>query len=281
MHSLLELFRDPSYTFLWLALGVGSLASVAFGVIGTFVVTKRISYLAGAIAHCAFGGIGLGLYLQYRWEFSWAGPLSGALAVALGAALLIGWIGLRFHEREDTVIGALWALGMAVGLLLLDLTPGYFSATSYLFGDILLISPEDFRTVLLLDGLILGVVLLWYRQLLATAFDAEFALLRGIPVGFLHLLLLCLTALTVVLMVRIVGIILVVALLTLPAAVAGQYTQRFLPMMILAVLLCLFFTVTGLLISYYVNLSSGPVIILLAGTTYLGSLGIRRIRTGK
>ena len=170
--------------------------------------------------------------------------------MALGAALLIGWIGLRFHEREDTVIGALWAIGMAGGLLLLDLTPGYFNASSYLFGDILLISPEDLRTVLLLDGLILGVVALWYRQLLATAFDAEFALLRGIPVEFLHLLLLCLTALTVVLMVRIVGIILVVALLTLPAAVAAQYTRRFLPMMILAVLLCLFFTGAGLALSY-------------------------------
>jgi len=278
MHSLGELFANPAYTFLWLALGVGTLASVAFGVMGTFVVTKRISYLAGAIAHCAFGGIGLGLYLRHAWGVSWAGPFSGALVVALGSALLIGWIGLRFQEREDTVIGALWAIGMAAGLVLLDLTPGYFSPTSYLFGDILLISPEDFRTVLLLDGLILGVVALWYRQLLATAFDAEFALLRGIPVEFLHLLLLCLTALTVVLMVRIVGIILVVALLTLPAAVASQFTQRFFPMMLLAVLLCLLFTLGGLLLSYHVNLSSGPVIILLAGSAYLCSLGVRRIR---
>ncbi len=277
MHSLGELFSNPAYTFLWLALGVGALASVAFGVMGTFVVTRRISYLAGAIAHCAFGGIGLGLYLRHAWGASWAGPFSGALVVALASALLIGWIGLRFQEREDTVIGALWAIGMAAGLVLLDLTPGYFSPTSYLFGDILLISPEDFRTVLLLDGLILGVVALWYRQLLAAAFDAEFALLRGIPVEFLHLLLLCLTALTVVLMVRIVGIILVVALLTLPAAVASQFTRRFFPMMLLAVLLCLLFTMGGLLLSYHLNLSSGPVIILLAGSAYLCSLGVRRI----
>jgi zinc transport system permease protein len=277
MSSLGELFTNPAYTFLGLALGVGALASVAFGVMGTFVVTRRISYLAGSIAHCAFGGIGLGLYLRHAWGFTWAGPFSGALLVALGSALLIGWIGLRFQEREDTVIGALWAIGMAAGLLLLDLTPGYFNATSYLFGDILLISPEDFRTVLILDGVILAVVALWYRQLLAAAFDAEFALLRGIPVGFLHLLLLCLTALTVVLMVRIVGIILVVALLTLPAAVAAQYTRRFFPMMVLAVLLCLLFTSGGLFLSYHLNLSSGPVIILLAGTAYLLSLGIRKL----
>ncbi len=276
MADFITILTDPGLRFLWLALGMGSLASIAFGIMGTFVVTRRISYLAGAMAHCAFGGIGLGLYLHHRWEVAWIGPLSGAVVVALGAALLMGWISLHWEEREDTVIGALWAIGMAAGLLLLDLTPGYFSPTSYLFGDILLISPEALLTVFLLDCLIIGMVVFWYHQLLASAFDSEFALLRGVPVQKLYLLLLCLTALTVVLMVRIVGIILVVALLTLPAAVAAQYTKRFLPMMIWAMTLCFIFTVAGLILSYYTNLSSGPVIILVAGLTYVAGLGWKR-----
>lgn len=263
---------DPDYEFLRLALYVGTLASLSFGIIGTYVVTRRISYLAGSIAHCVFGGIGGGIYLQKKVGLVWFDPMFGAVVAAVLAAVIIGMVSLYAREREDTVIGALWALGMAAGLLFIDRTPGYFDISSYLFGDILLISSHDLWLVIGLDIVVVTLAIYFYHTLLAICFDDEFARLRGINVGVFYILLLCLTALTVVLLVRIVGIIMVIALLTLPAAVAGQFTSRLWQMMIVAVLFCIGFTWAGMAISFSFELSSGPTIILVAGFVYLGVL---------
>ncbi len=276
MFEFINALSDPDNEFLRLALYVGALASLAFGIIGTYVVTRRISYLAGAIAHCVFGGIGAGLYLQTVVGLKWFDPMYGAVASAIFAAVIIGMVSLYSAQREDTVIGALWAVGMAAGLLFVDLTPGYFDISSYLFGDILLLTQRDVWMVAVLDVVILALSIYFYNTLLAVCFDDEFAKLRGIPVGPFFILLLCLTALTVVLLVRMVGIVMVIALLTLPAAVAGHFARRLWQMMILAVLFCMAFTWSGLALSYTYNLSSGPTIIAIAGTVYLTVLIISR-----
>ncbi|MEA2085283.1 MAG: metal ABC transporter permease [Thermodesulfobacteriota bacterium] len=276
MFEFINALSDPDNEFLRLALYVGALASLAFGIIGTYVVTRRISYLAGAIAHCVFGGIGAGLYLQTVVGLKWFDPIYGAIASAILAAVIIGMVSLYSTQREDTVIGALWAVGMAAGLLFVDLTPGYFDISSYLFGDILLLTQRDVWMVAVLDVVVLALSIYFYNTLLAVCFDDEFAKLRGIPVGPFFILLLCLTALTVVLLVRMVGIVMVIALLTLPAAVAGHFSRRLWQMMILAVLFCMAFTWSGLALSYMYNLSSGPTIIAIAGIMYLTVLIISR-----
>jgi len=265
-------FLDPDNEFLRLAVYVAALASVSFGIIGTFVVTRRISYLAGAVSHCVFGGIGAGIYLQQRVGIEWFDPMYGAVLSAILSACLIGIVSLYAKQREDTVIGALWAVGMASGLLFLDFTPGYFDLTSYLFGDILIISKSDLWAVVGLNVIVVSFSIYFYNKLLAVCYDDEFARLRGIHSNLFYILLLCLTALTVVLLVRVVGIIMVIALLTVPAAVAGQFARRLWHVMLLAVILCLVFNWAGLIISYRYNLSTGPAIIIIAGMTYLAVL---------
>lgn len=268
---------DPDCEFLRLALYVGSLASLSFGVIGTYVIARRISYLAGAISHCAFGGIGAGLYLRNAVGLAWFDPMYGAVASALLAAIVIGVVSLYAQQREDTVIGALWAVGMATGLLFLDRTPGYFDITSYLFGDILLISRGDLWLVAGLDIVVVGLAVYFHDKLLAVCFDEQFARLRGINAGAFYILLLCMTALTVVLLVRVVGIVMVIALLTLPAAVSALFAKRLWQMMVLAVVLCMAFTSTGLAVSYAHGLSSGPTIIVIAGGVYLAVLAANQL----
>ncbi|MEA2063587.1 MAG: metal ABC transporter permease, partial [Gemmatimonadota bacterium] len=141
----LEFFHDlGAHAFLQYALAAGVLSSVACGVVGTYVVTRRISYIAGGISHCVLGGIGVARYLQQVHGWNWFDPMYGAAAAALGAALLIGFISMRAAEREDTVISALWALGMAVGIIFISMTPGYSAdLVSYLFGNILMVTPAE------------------------------------------------------------------------------------------------------------------------------------------
>jgi zinc transport system permease protein len=272
MTELLAALTDPNLPFFRYALLTGIFASIPFGIIGTFVVVRRISYIAGAIAHCVLGGIGLGLYLEKAVGVTWFGPMQGAVLVALLAAVILTLVSRYAEQREDSVIGALWAVGMASGLLFIAKTPGYVDPMSYLFGNILLVSQSDFLFVLGLDVLVLVLVWIFYNKLLAVCFDEEFARLRGVHSGWIYLLLLCLAALTIVLLVRVVGIVMVIALLTLPAAVAGNFSKNILQMMVLAVLFCAGFVITGLSFSYSLNLPSGPVIIIVAALVYLLAL---------
>ncbi len=251
--------------FLQTALAAGLLASIGCGVMGTYVVVKRIAFIAGGIAHSVLGGMGAAVYYG-------ADPLLGALAAAVVAALLIGWVRLQWQTQEDTLIGALWAIGMAVGILFISKTPGYQAdLMSYLFGNILLVPQESLRFMMALDAVLLVVVGAFHRQFLAVAFDEEFARLRGVPVTFFYLLLLVLVAVTVVLLIQVVGLILVLALLTLPAAIAGHYVNSLARMMLLATLIGSTVSVGGLALSYGPDLPAGPTIILLAGGVYIVS----------
>jgi len=269
MADFFDALADPDVAFIRYALIAGLLASVAFGIIGSYVVARRITYLAGAIAHCVLGGIGAALYLQTNHGLAWCHPMAGAVLAALAAALVIGLVSLYARQREDTVIGALWAFGMAVGLLFIAKTPGYVDPMSYLFGNILLLSRADIWWILGLDLLVIVVGLLFYNKLQAVCFDDQFAELRGVRVKFYYLMLLCLTALTIVLLVRVVGIVMVIALLTLPPAVASPFSRHLWQMMALSVIACAAFVASGLAFSYTYNLTSGPTIIVVAAVFYL------------
>ncbi len=273
---------NPDVAFLRYALIAGVMGSVAFGLVGSYVVARRISSIAGAVAHSTLGGIGLGLYLQKQVGVAWFGPIPGALLFALLAAVVIGLVTLYGRQREDTVIGAIWAVGMALGLLFLTMTPGYVEPMSYLFGNILLISRQDLFIIMGLDLGIIALSVVFYNKFLAVCFDEEFARARGVRVGLFSMLLLCMIALTVVLMVRIVGIVMVIALLTLPAAVAGLISRELKGMMLWAGIICLVFTLFGMGFSYAYDLPSSSTIILVAGAVYLfaitGSGLLRRLR---
>ena len=269
---------DPQIPFLRYALAGGLLASIAFGVIGSYVVARRISSIAGAISHCVLGGIGFGVFARHRLGIEWFDPMYGAVAVAVLSAVAIGLVSLHAKEREDTVIGALWAVGMAVGLLFIASTPGYVEPMSYLFGNILLVTRQDVWLVAGLDLVVLAVCGMFHNRLLAVCFDEEYARLRGVAATRYYLLLLILTALAVVLLVRVVGIVMVVALLTLPAAVASRFVTRLWQMMVVAAGLCGFFVTGGLAVSYSLDWPSGPVIIVLAGIVYLCVVAADRLR---
>ena len=265
------------YPFMQYAVATGVLASVACGVVGSYIVVRRITYVAGGISHCVLGGMGAAMYLNKVHGWHWLHPLHGATAMALAAALLIGLVGLRYKQREDTVISAVWAIGMAAGVLFITKTPGYASdLMSYLFGNILMVTPADLRLIGLLDAAVVASALVFYKQFLAVCFDEEYARARGLRVEFYYLFLLCLTALTVVLLVTVVGIIMVIALLTLPVAVAGHFAKRLWQMMVLSAVLSAVLTTAGLAISYGPDLPAGATIIVLAGAAYLATTLLHR-----
>lgn len=271
------LFIDAlkTHAFLQHALIAGLLVSVACGVIGSYVVVKRIGYLAGGIAHAVLGGMGVAYFFG-------ADPMNGALACAVLVALLIGAVKLYWGQQEDTTIGALWAVGMALGVVMISQTPGYsVDLMSYLFGNILMVPASELWRMGVLDLCILGIVALFQKQFLAVTFDEEFARVRGLHVSFFYLLLLVLIALTVVLLIQMVGLILVIAMLTLPAAIAGQYVRTLGWMMALASLLGLLFNAAGLALSYAPGLPAGATIILVAGSAYLLSLLVRGLVQGR
>ena len=263
MNELINALTSPYGAFLRYAFTVGIISSIPFGIMGTYVVTKRISYIAGAISHSVLGGIGAALYFNFN-------PTVGAIAAALIAAFIIGLVSMYAKQREDSVIGSVWAIGMALGIMFISKTSAYTaSLMSYLFGNILLISQADLIVISILSLMVLLVCCFCYNKFLAICFDEDHARSRGINVGFYYLLLLCLTAVTIVLLVRIVGIIMVIALLTLPSAVAGYFSKKLSSMMILSIIFCMFFMMVGLGISFIYNLPSGPTIIIFAGVIYI------------
>jgi zinc transport system permease protein len=266
------------HTFLQYALLTGVLASISCGIIGTYVVTRRITYIAGSVAHSVLGGLGAARYCQVVYGWNWLHPFYGAVTAALLAALIIGIVSIRAKQREDTVIGAIWAIGMAIGILFIFRTPGYNEdLMSYLFGNILMVTREDLWILAALDALVVTVGLLFYNPLLAVCFDEEFARLRGIKVEWYYLMLLCLTALTVVLLTTVVGIVMVIALLTLPAAAAGQWSRRLWHMMVLSAGFTVLFTSAGLAASYGPNLPAGATTIVIAGAFYLLTVIVFRL----
>jgi len=260
---LLEVLQ---YEFIRNAVFTALLASVACGIIGVYVVVNRIVFLSDGISHAAFGGIGLGYFLGLN-------PIYAAITFAVAVAVGVGATSKKLGAREDTVIGVIWALGMAVGIIFVKLTPGYVpDLFSYLFGNILTVPRSDLIVMLVLDLILVLTVALLFKELLAISFDREFAQTLRLPVNLIYYILLTLVALTVVMLIRVVGVILVMALLTIPAAVSEIFTKRLVHMMFGAAALSLLFTLLGLWLSYLTNLPSGATIVLLASTLYFSTL---------
>ena len=264
---MLEIFQ---YGFMRNALAAGLLVSIACGIIGTYVVINRIVFLSGGIAHAAYGGIGLGYLLGIN-------PVIGAIAFSLLASLGMGSVHRKTGERSDTIIGVMWAVGMAMGIVFLDMSPGYKAdLMSYLFGSILAVPASDLAIMFVLNIIILVLVTLFFKELQAISFDETFAFVVNVPVDKLYLMMVCLIGLTVVMTMRIVGLIMVIALLTMPSAIAGLFVKDMKRMMVVSVLLSVLFTFIGLLLSYYLNLTSGATIILVAGVAYFVSFMTQR-----
>ncbi|MDW7774562.1 MAG: metal ABC transporter permease [Desulfobulbaceae bacterium] len=267
---MLQFLSDlHSHSFLQYALMTAVMASIACGIVGSYVTVRRMTYIAGAIAHCTLGGMGLAGYLHKEQGMTFLTPLMGAVAAALTAALVISFMLSRSTMRQDTLLSAVWSIGMAIGIIFISKTSGYNEdLMSYLFGNILMVSFTDLLLLSILDLVLVVSVFLLYNRLVAISFDEEFARISGIHVHLYNTIFLCLVALTVVLLVQVVGIILVVALLALPAAAAGQVTARLPAMMLVATLLSLVSTTGGLFISYLPDLPASATIIIIAGILY-------------
>lgn len=258
------------------AVFAGLAASIVSGIIGTYVVVKRIVFISGSISHSVLGGIGFCLWLQRAHGILWVTPLQGAIVTSVLSALIIGWIHLHYREREDSVIAAVWSIGMAIGVLFISQTPGFnVELTNFLIGNILWVTPTDLYTLYALDALVIILAWLLHRRLLAICFDEDQAQLQGLPVNALSMLLLILTALTTVLLIQVVGVILVLTMLTIPAAIANLFTSRLSTMMLVAIVLSATLSFVGTGVAYHLDWPVGATIALLAGIAYVSALTLR------
>ncbi len=259
------------FEFMRNALAAGLLASIICGIMGALVVVNRIVFLSGGIAHAAYGGIGLSFYMG--WPY-----MVGTLGFSLAAAMIMAAVTLKTRHRADTIIGVIWAVGMACGIILIDLSPGYnVDLMSYLFGSILSVPDSDLWIMAAMGLLIVILVGIYYKDLLALSYDEEFARIRGVPVTALYFLLIGMLALTVVMVIQVVGLILVIALLTIPPFIMERHARSLLQMMIGSSLLGIVFTIAGLWISYALDLTSGASIIMVAGFFFFLNLVVERL----
>ncbi len=253
----------------------GLAASVVSGIVGSYVVVKRIVFIGGSISHSVLSGIGLCIWLERVHGVTWLSPLYGALVAAIASALIMGWIHLNYRQREDSVIAAIWSIGMAIGIIFITHTPGFnVELTNFLIGNILWVSKTD---LYILAGLDIGVIIITlclHNRFLAICFDEEQARLQGLPVQTLYLLLLTLIAVSIVLLIQVVGIVLVMTMLTIPAAIANLLTYRMSHMIALAIMISCLFCVSGNALAYYLDWATGATIALVAGLIYVASLAL-------
>ncbi|MDD5621944.1 MAG: metal ABC transporter permease [Actinomycetota bacterium] len=265
----MEIFQ---YEFMRNAIIAAVLVNIACGIVGTYVVIKKLVFISGGISHAAFGGIGLGYFLGI------SNPIITAIPFSLVSAITIGLISKRSKLSEDAAIGIIWAAGMATGIIFINLTPGYApDLFSYLFGNILTIPVSDLYIMLILDSIIIVIVVLFFKEFYAVSFDEEFSTVVGIPNRFIYLTLLCMVALSVVILIRIVGIILVIALLTIPSSICRQFTYNMKKLIISSIIVGIILTIAGLWISYLLNLASGATIIILLAIIFFLSFFAKKI----
>lgn len=272
--DLAELF---TYGFFRNAMLSALLMSVTCGIIGTYIVSRRMVFITGGITHASFGGVGLGYFLGIP-------PLAGAAAFAVLAALATENLTRRKILRNDSVIAIMWSLGMALGIIFVYLTPGYApNLMSYLFGSIITVNSTDLWLMLALALGVSAFFIIFYRPILYISFDELFARTRGFPVMLLNYILIVLVALTVVLSIRIAGIILVLSILTIPQNIANLFTNRFSTIMISSILIGFLGSFLGLVISYFLDIPSGATIIFTLVCLYLTARIVKviKFRTAK
>jgi len=263
-----------SYDFLRNALLAGLVAAVLCGVVGTFVVIKRLAFLSDGISHAAFGGMGVCYFLGVD-------PLLGAVGVALTCALTLGLLDTETIRSYDAMIGVIWAVGVAVGIVFVYKTPGYApNLMTYLFGNILLVSRHEVWVLLGLAAAVLLLLALFWKGMVAVAFDEVSARVQGVPVRLLMSLLFTMIALSVVILIQVVGIILVVALLTIPPVIGLMLAKDLRSVLVLSVLVGVGITFGGLVLSYLYDLPSGPAIILLGAVLLFAVYAVRKLGGG-
>jgi len=272
-----EALLNFNFPFLRNALLAGILSAVLFGILGSIVTVRRIASLAGAVSHAVLGGIGMALYLSATIIPGFP-PILGALIFAVLSAVIIGFVSLKAKQREDTVISAIWVIGMSLGLLFMAKTPGYADPSTWLFGNILLISNMNLILLAALDVIVLLLAWRFYAQIEASSFDAEFARTRGVHVDVIFLLLLGITAVAIVLLQTFVGIVMVIAMLTLPSGCAGVFSRSLGGMMISSCLFSALFSVSGLVSGWFFDLPVGAMTVIIAGIVFLGFSAVRAAR---
>ncbi|MCL1930224.1 MAG: metal ABC transporter permease [Treponema sp.] len=267
--NFIDTLFSADFPFLRNALFAGLLSSVLFGTIGAVVTVRRIASLAGAISHAVLGGIGLALYLSATGIIPGLPPIIGALVFAVLAAVVIGVVTLRAKQREDTAINAIWAIGMSLGVLFMAKTPGYTDPSTWLFGNILLISNRDLLLLAALDVIVLFLAWRFYAQIEAVSFDEEFARVRGVRFELVFFALLAVTAIAIVLLQTFVGIVMVIAMLTLPAGCSGVFSRSLGGMMLLSTVFCMAFSVCGVAAGWVFDLPVGAMTVIVAGIVFL------------
>ncbi|MCL2243435.1 MAG: metal ABC transporter permease [Treponema sp.] len=276
MQEFFDALINVNFPFLRNALLAGLLSSALFGILGSVVTVRRIGSLAGAVSHAVLGGIGLALFISSR--FFPVPPIAGALVFALLSALVIALVSLKAKQREDTVINAIWVIGMSLGLIFMAKTPGYADPTTWLFGNILLISNVDLILMAILVFLTAALALRFYAQIEASSFDEEFARTRGVPVQGIFFILLGITAVAIVLLQTFIGIVMVIAMLTLPAGCAGVFSRSLGSMMLSSCLFSALFSVSGLVTGWFFDLPIGAMTVIIAGVVFLGFSVFRAVK---
>ncbi|MDR0495118.1 MAG: metal ABC transporter permease [Treponema sp.] len=277
MTNFIDMVLSADFPFLRNALLAGFLSSVLFGTIGAVVTVRRIASLAGAVSHAVLGGIGLALFLSASKIIPGLPPIAGALAFAVIAALVIGMVSLRAKQREDTAINAIWAIGMSLGVLFMAKTPGYADPSTWLFGNILLVSGRDILFLSVLDFIVVFLAWRFYAQIEAASFDGEFARVRGVNINAVFLLLLAVTAVAIVLLQTFVGIVMVIAMLTLPAGCSGVFSRSLGGMMLLSCVFSFAFSLCGVAAGWIFDLPVGAMTVIIAGAAFLGISALKKV----
>lgn len=262
----MEFFEDlVRYGYLSNALWACLLSGLCCGIVGTYVVSRRMVFLSGGITHSSFGGLGIAFYFGLN-------PILGATLFAVLSAVGIEWASERGRIREDSAIGIIWSVGMAIGALFMALRPGYTSGdlSNYLFGSIVTVTGGDVKALALLTGLLLIGTLLWLRPVMYTAFDRDFAASQGIPVRAISYGMSALVALAIVLSIRIMGIVLLLSLLTMPAAIVNTFTKSYRRLTFFSPLVAMIGNVAGLAVSYQAEVPPGAAIIFALALTLIG-----------
>ena len=251
------------YTFFQHALWGSLLASIACGLVGTYIVTRRLVFISGGLTHASFGGIGIGLYTGLS-------PILSAAVFAVLSALGVEWLSKRRDMREDSAIAVFWALGMAVGVMFTFLSPGFApDLSAYLFGNILTITQGDLMLLAIVSGLLAAFFVLFRHPIVQVAFDREFARSQGLPVRMIEYVLMMFIALTIVACLRMVGIVLVISLLTIPQMTANLFSHRFHRIVWLSIGIGCLSCLGGLCVSFQGDIPSGASIIFFSILIYV------------
>ncbi|MBF0111573.1 MAG: metal ABC transporter permease [Desulfamplus sp.] len=254
------------FEFMRNAIMAGLLASIICGIMGTLVVVNRIVFLSGGIAHAAYGGIGMSFY--FGWHY-----LPSTLGFSLVVSMVMAAVTMKAKHRADTIIGVTWAVGMAFGIILTDITPGYnVDLMSYLFGSILSVPKSDLWLMFVVAIIITALTTFYYKELLAMSYDEEFATIRGVPVKAIYITLIGMLAITIVIVIQVVGLILIIALLTIPPFIVERYVSSLGGMMLWSSVAGMVFTILGLWLSYRFDITSGASIIMVAGVAFFISM---------